>query len=472
MQYVSTRGVAPVLDFTDVLLAGLARDGGLYVPASWPRLSYEEIAALAGRSYVDVATTVIAPFVAGALSPADLRRHLTAAYAGFSHRAIAPLRQLGDDEWLLELFHGPTQSFKDYALQLLGRLFDDVLARRGQSVTIVGATSGDTGSAAIEACRDRPSMDVFILFPNGRVSEIQRRQMTTVESANIHCIAVEGTFDDCQALVKAMFDDHAFRDRHRLAAVNSINWGRIMAQVVYYFTAALALGAPARPVMFSVPTGNFGDVFAGYVAAQMGLPVAGLVVATNINDILARFFASGRYQPRGVVATTSPSMDIQVSSNFERLLFDLTGRDGRVVSGLMADLKSAGAFKVGDNVLAAASPLFTAARIEEAEAAATIAAEGRHGGVLLDPHSAIAVAAARKVKRTRGVPIVSLATAHAAKFPDAVARASGVRPTLPANMEGLLTRPERVTVLPNDLDAVRRFVTGRARVSQPQRVPA
>jgi threonine synthase len=388
-------------------------------------------------------------------------RHVRETYARFDHRAVAPLRQVGDDEWLLELFHGPTLAFKDYALQLLGRLFDDLLTRRGQSVTIVGATSGDTGSAAIEACRDRPRMNVFILYPHGRVSEIQRRQMTTVPSANVHCLAIEGTFDDCQALVKAMFDDHGFRDRHRLAAVNSINWARILAQIVYYFSAAFALGAPARPVAFSVPTGNFGDVFAGYAAARMGLPIAHLMVATNANDILARFFATGRYEPRAVQPTTSPSMDIQMSSNFERLLFDLLERDGRAVSGLMADLKTKGSFAVGPTVLARALPLFAADRVGENETAATIASERQRAGVLVDPHTAVGVAAGRRLERPRGMPLVMLATAHAAKFPDAVERASGERPVLPGRLADLGERPERFAVLPNSLAAVQRHIAER-----------
>ena len=332
LKFVSTRGVAPALDFADVTLTGLARDGGLYVPAEWPVFSTQQIADLAGLSYADLAVAVMMPFVGDTLARADFARLVQGAYATFDHRAVTPLRQSVVDEWVLELFHGPTLAFKDCALQLLGPLFDHLLQRDGSRVTIVGATSGDTGAAAIEACRDRDAVDIFILYPHGRVSEIQRRQMTTVESANVHCLAVEGTFDDCQALVKGMFDDAAFRDAHRLSAVNSINWTRIMAQVVYYFHAALALGAPARPVAFSVPTGNFGDIFAGYVAAKMGLQIASLCIATNRNDILARFMTDGVYEVHSVMPTVSPSMDIQVSSNFERLLFDLIGRDGAAVA--------------------------------------------------------------------------------------------------------------------------------------------
>ena len=461
---MSTRGAAPALDLAEVTLAGLARDGGLYVPAEWPVFSAEQIAAMAGLSYADLAVAVMTPFVAGTIAPKDFARLVAEAYGNFDHRAVTPLRQSGPDEWVLELFHGPTLAFKDCALQLLGPLFDHLLERDKSRVTIVGATSGDTGSAAIEACRDRDALDIFILYPHGRVSEIQRRQMTTVPSTNVHCLAVDGTFDDCQALVKGMFDDVAFRDAHKLAAVNSINWTRIMAQVVYYFHAALALGAPQRSVAFSVPTGNFGDIFAGYVAAQMGLPIASLCIATNRNDILARFMAGGDYHVTGVMPTVSPSMDIQVSSNFERLLFDLMGRDGTAIAGLMNDLKTTGQFSVSENVLAQARDLFRAGTVDEAGTLAVIAEEWQRTGVLVDPHTAVGIGAGRVFKQD-GVPLVHLATAHPAKFPDAVEKATGVRPALPARLADLTTREERFDVVANDLGAIQAFVAERARAA-------
>lgn len=464
LKFVSTRGAAPALDLAEVTLAGLARDGGLYVPAEWPVFSPEQIAGMAGLSYADLAVAVMTPFVAGTIAPKDFARLVAQAYGNFDHRAVTPLRQSGPDEWVLELFHGPTLAFKDCALQLLGPLFDHLLERDKSRVTIVGATSGDTGSAAIEACRDRDALDIFILYPHGRVSEIQRRQMTTVPSDNVHCLAVEGTFDDCQALVKGMFDDVAFRDAHKLAAVNSINWTRIMAQVVYYFHAALALGAPQRGVAFSVPTGNFGDIFAGYVAAQMGLPIASLCIATNRNDILARFMAGGDYHVTGVMPTVSPSMDIQVSSNFERLLFDLMGRDGAAIAGLMNDLKTTGQFSVSENVLAQARDLFRAGTVDEAGTLAVIAEEWQRTGVLVDPHTAVGIGAGRAFKQD-GVPLVHLATAHPAKFPDAVEKATGVRPDLPARLADLTTREERFDVVANDLGAIQAFVAERARAA-------
>ena len=465
MRYVSTRGAAPVLGFEDVLLAGLARDGGLYVPETWPQFTAGDWRKLKGLSYAEIAVAVMAPFVGDAISRADFARIAKDAYAGFAHRAVTPLRQSGADEWVLELFHGPTLAFKDCALQLLGRLFDHVLAKRKARVTIVGATSGDTGSAAIEACRGRDATDIFILFPHGRVSEIQRRQMTTAGEANVHAIAVQGTFDDCQAMVKAMFDDAAFRDRHQLSAVNSINWARVMAQIVYYVHAALALGAPDRAVSFAVPTGNFGDIFAGYAAKQMGLPIASLCIATNTNDILARFMATGAYDMGPVVATVSPSMDIQVSSNFERLLFDLLGRDGAATGGLMGSLKQSGAFRVSVPQLKAARALFSAARVSEDETLATMAREWRETGVLVDPHSAVGLAAGRHVRGTAAEPWVHLATAHPAKFPDAVERATGQRPPLPPHMADLPKRPERYDVLANDLAAVQAYISARARAA-------
>ena len=374
MRYVSTRGDAPVLDFEDVLLTGLATDGGLYVPESWPSLSAAEIRGLRGLGYGELAARIMQPFVGRAFTPEQLSGLMADAYAGFTHSAVAPLKQLTDDLWLMELFHGPTLAFKDMALQVVGRMFDAVLARRGERIVIIGATSGDTGSAAIEAVRGSASVEIFMLHPHGRVSEAQRRQMTTVQAPNVHNVAVDGTFDDCQDLVKAMFNDTAFRGRHRLSAVNSINWARIAAQIVYYFRAAVALGAPDRPVAFAVPSGNFGNVFAGYAAACMGLPIAALYVGANRNDILARFFESGTMATGAVHPTISPSMDIQISSNFERLLFDLADRDGRAVAGMMAGLRQSGSFAVDAGRLARAHRLFSGFRCDDDATRAEIAA--------------------------------------------------------------------------------------------------
>lgn len=465
MKYVSTRGQAPELEFEDVLLAGLARDGGLYVPVEWPQMSERKIRALAGLSYQEVAQRVMRPFIGPSISDADLARMIGEAYAGFGHRAVAPLVQLGANDWILELFHGPTLAFKDVAMQILARLFDHVLAKRGRRITVVGATSGDTGSAAIEAFRGRATSDIFILHPKGRVSEVQRRQMTTVADENVHNIAIEGSFDDCQALVKAMFNDHAFRDEVSLAGVNSINWGRVMAQIVYFFTSAVALGSPARPVSFSVPTGNFGDVFAGYVASRMGLPIARLIVATNRNDILARTLASGRYEVGEVVATMSPSMDIQVSSNFERLIHDAYGRDGAAVRGLMQNLAQSGSFAIDPLRLETIRTLFSARRVDEAETARTIAETLAATGELVDPHTAVGLAAAKAERGDGATPMVTLATAHPAKFPDAVKKASGVHPELPPRMSDLFERRERLSVLANDLSVVETFIRERARAA-------
>lgn len=458
MKYVSTRGKAPVLGFDDVLLAGLARDGGLYVPESWPSFSRSEIAALRGLSYADLAVRVMAPFVEDTIAEADLKRIVRETYGVFGHKAVAPLKQLDGNLWLMELFHGPTLAFKDYALQFLGRMFDHVLTKRGERVTIVGATSGDTGSAAIEACRDRDAIDIFILFPNGRVSDVQRRQMTTVPSANVHCVAVDGTFDDCQDAVKAMFNHTAFRDEFNLSAVNSINWARIMAQVVYYFWAALRLGAPDRPVAFSVPTGNFGNVFAGYVAMKMGLPIERFVIGSNSNDILTRFFETGSMTMEGVHPTISPSMDIQVSSNFERLLFDLVGRDGEQVESLMTRFRQSGTYALEGTPLADARRLFRGVRLSDEQTKTVIGQWYQGCGELLDPHSAIGVDAAVRGDLDPAVPVVALATAHPAKFPAAVKDASGVHPALPPRMADLFDRPERFTVLPNDVAGLEAFV--------------
>ncbi|HET7717604.1 MAG TPA: threonine synthase [Bauldia sp.] len=449
MRYVSTRGSAPALGFAEVLLAGLAEDGGLYVPESWPRLSPEAIAAFAGRPYADVAQDVIAPFVGADIGEADLRRMCAEAYAGFRHRATAPLTQIGPGEWVLELFHGPTLAFKDFAMQLLARVMDHVLARRGERITLIAATSGDTGGAAVEAFAGRKNIDLFVLFPEGRVSPFQQRQMTTTGAANVHAVAVTGTFDDCQAMVKAAFNSREIRRRLAITGVNSINWARIVAQAVYYFTAAVALGAPRVPVAFSVPTGNFGDVFAGYVAKQMGLPVARLIVATNVNDILARALATGRYETRSVHATTSPSMDIQVSSNFERLLFEVYGRDAAVVRRLMGDLAKTGAFIIDERPLAAIREDFAGGAASEAEVASMIARTLRESGLLPDPHTAVGLAVGRRLSEP-GVPLVSLATAHPAKFAAAVEAATGRIPEVPEGFRDVMSGKEMLTVIPND----------------------
>jgi len=466
VRYISTRGEAPPLGFVDVTLAGLARDGGLYVPEAWPRLDRDAIAGFAGKPYAEVAVEVIRPFVGPELSEFDLARMTRDAYGSFRHPAVTPLTQIGANTFLLELFHGPTLAFKDLAMQFLARLMDDALASRGQRTTIVVATSGDTGGAAVEAFRGRAQVDLVVLFPNGRISEVQRRMMTCVEEPNIHAIAVDGTFDDCQALVKAMFNHSAFRDRVGLSGVNSINFARIVAQVVYYFAAAVALGAPHRKIAFTVPTGNFGDVFAGYVAAQMGLPVDRLTVATNVNDILVRTLATGAYELRSVVPTASPSMDIQVSSNFERLLFEAHRRDARPVRAAMASLAQSQRFSIAAPALAAMRALFCAERADEAETAAAIRTTLRESGIMVDPHTGVAIAVAEKETRDQAVPMVVLSTAHPAKFPDAVEAACGVRPKLPDWLSDLERRPERVTVLPPDQSAIERLVLEVSRAAR------
>lgn len=464
MLHVSTRGEAPALSFSDALLTGLARDGGLYLPQSWPTLSPTEIAGFAGKPYTAVAERVLGALSDGDIESGALSGMIRDAYAGFRHPAVCPLTQIGDNLFVLELFHGPTLAFKDVAMQLLGRLMDHVLGQRGQRATIVGATSGDTGGAAIDAFKGLKSVDVFILYPQGRVSDVQRRQMTTVDAPNVHAIAVEGTFDDCQNLVKAMFNHHAFRDEIGLSGVNSINWARIAAQVVYYFTSAVSLGGPGRKVSFTVPTGNFGDILAGWVAKQMGLPVERLTIATNSNDILARTLTSGAYEMRGVHATTSPSMDIQISSNFERLLFEAHGRDGAAVRRLMQSLQQSGRFEIAPEPLASIRSEFDAAALSEAEIAAEIRETWTESGYLLDPHTAIGVGAARqKLARDPATPMIVLGTAHPAKFPIAVKAASGVEPELPAHLADLMERKERVTLLPNDLGKVETFVREHAR---------
>jgi threonine synthase len=476
LQYISTRhGSAQSeqpLGFEDIMLAGLARDGGLYLPAEWPQFSKAEIAALRGKPYVEVAFQVMRPFVGGTFDEATFRRLIGEAYASFETPEVAPLKPLGDGGLhLLELFHGPTLAFKDVALQLLGRMLDHTLQKRGQHATIVGATSGDTGSAAIEAVRDRRTIDIFMLHPRGRVSEVQRRQMTTVLAPNVHNIAIQGTFDDCQDLAKACFNDLAFRDRHALTAVNSINFARVMAQIVYYFWAALKLGAPDRPVAFTVPSGNFGNVYAGYAARQMGLPVSHFVIATNTNDILARFLESGSMTMSGVVPTFSPSMDIQVSSNFERLLFDLYGRDGKALGDAMVAFRRTGTLAVGGNALGGVRALFDAGRVDDAGTLAAIADCSRRFGEVIDPHTAVGYAVAQQHRRDAAVPMVVLATAHPAKFPDAVQKAIGTRPALPARLADLLDRTERVEGLANDAAALMALIDERM-AAQRQPKPA
>jgi threonine synthase len=462
MQYVSTRGSAPALGFEDVTLAGLASDGGLYLPESWPGFSADQIRGLSGLSYVETAVRVMAPFVAGSLSEDELRELCTAAYGRFSHDAVTPLVQLDHRNWLLELFHGPTLAFKDVALQLLGQLFERFLSRRDDHLTVVGATSGDTGSAAIDAVAGREKIDIFMLHPEGRVSDVQRRQMTTVLAPNVHNIAIDGSFDDAQALVKAMFNDADFSRRYNVSAVNSINWARLMAQVVYYFYAAVRLGAPERPVAFSVPTGNFGDVFAGYVAAQMGLPVAQLMVATNVNDILHRALADGDYSQGQVVATATPSMDIQVSSNFERLLFDAGGRDGLALAAQMKGFEASKAMRLTNAQREGASKLFASSRVDAD--AMTLAMRWAYdaAGQVIDPHSAIGLAAARAMDLDPSIPVVTLATAHAAKFPAAVERATGIRPGVPSRVGDLFAREESYAKLPATFEAITAYVAERA----------
>ncbi|MEY9756384.1 threonine synthase [Bradyrhizobium yuanmingense] len=465
-RYISTRGEAPELGFCDVMLTGLARDGGLYVPAVWPQLPSETIAGFFGRPYWEVAVDVIRPFAGGEISDAELGRMANEAYATFRHPAVVPLRQMSPHQFVLELFHGPTLAFKDVAMQLISRLMDHVLEKRGQRTTIVVATSGDTGGAAVEAFAGLENVDLVVLFPHGRISEVQRRMMTTTGAANVHALAIEGTFDDCQALVKGMFNNHRFRDATSLSGVNSINWARIVAQVVYYFTSAVAVGAPARAVDFVVPTGNFGDIFAGYVAKRMGLPVRTLRIAANVNDILARTLKTGIYEVREVHATASPSMDIQISSNFERLLFEAGRRDGAGVRRLMEQLKQSGRFVLPDATLAAIREEFDAGRADETETAAAIRAAWREAGELVDPHTAVALAVADRDTTDTKVPSIVLSTAHPAKFPDAVEAACGQRPQLPAWLDGLMTKSEHMRVMKNDQVELERFVLSASRAAK------
>ncbi|MCF7643831.1 threonine synthase [Bacillus subtilis] len=465
MKYVSTRGEAPVLGFSDALLAGLARDGGLYLPESYPQFSAEDIRNLRGKSYVEIALAVLSPFVNGEIPAAEFEKMVRESYGSFRHDAVCPLVQTGANEYVLELFHGPTLAFKDVAMQLLSRMMDYTLAQRGQRATIVGATSGDTGGAAIEAFAGRDNTDIFILFPHGRVSPVQQRQMTSSAASNVHALSIDGNFDDCQNLVKGMFNDLNFRDTLSLSGVNSINWARIMPQIVYYFTSAISLGAPDRKVSFTVPTGNFGDIFAGFVAKQMGLPIDRLIIATNDNDILSRTVATGSYAMRGVEQTSSPSMDIQISSNFERLLFESYGRDAAAVRGLMRSLGQSGEFTIADAPLKTIREQFAAGRSTVAETAATIDSVLKQDGYLLDPHSAIGVKVAREHADTAS-PMVVLATAHPAKFPDAVKDACGVSPALPAWLSDLMEREEHFTRLQNDLKVVEDHIRSHSRAAK------
>jgi threonine synthase len=462
MRYVSTRGEAPTLDFADCLLAGLARDGGLYMPEHWPEIRAKEIAAYAGQPFHAVAFDVIRRFTGGSIPDAVLAEATEAAYASFAHPAVTPLQQIGPNRFVLELFHGPTLAFKDVAMQLLARLMDYALERKGTRATIVGATSGDTGGAAIEAFRASKRADVFILFPEGRVSDVQRRMMTTPTEAHLHAISIPGTFDDCQTLVKDLFNHLAFRDEVRLSGVNSINWARIVAQVTYYFVAAVALGAPHRKVAFSVPTGNFGDIFAGHVARKMGLPIETLLIATNVNDILARTLATGRYEMAGVEATSSPSMDIQISSNFERLLFDASVRDPAMVRQMMGGLKQSGAFTLPEAMLSTIRAGFGAARASETEVAGAIRAVKDRSAYVLDPHTATGIVAADKAGLDPAVPVVVLATAAPAKFPEAMRAIDGIEAPLPARLAHLMTDRERISPVARDRAAVEAFIRAHA----------
>lgn len=466
MRYVSTRGSAPTLNFEQVTLTGLASDGGLYLPDTWPRMSGTQIAELAGLPYAELAARIMQPFVGDSLSPDELRVMCHAAYGRFSHAAVTPLKQFDHQHWLLELFHGPTLAFKDVALQLLGLMFEKFLSRSDAHLTLVGATSGDTGSAAIDAVAGRERIDIFMLHPDGRISDVQRRQMTTVRAPNVYNIAIDGSFDDAQASVKRMFNDNTMNHRFRIGAVNSINWARLMAQVVYYFAAALQLGAPARKVAFSVPTGNFGDVFAGYVAAQMGLPIERLIVATNVNDILHRALERGDYSTGDVTATSAPSMDIQISSNFERLLFDCSGRDGSAMAAQMQSFEQSRAMQLTQLQRSGVGNLFASRRVDADGMAHAARWAYENCGELIDPHTAIGLYAAREIEIDADIPIVTLATAHPGKFRDAVERATGNRPSLPARVGDLFARQERYDILSADYFSIADYIAERATESQ------
>jgi len=462
VEYISTRGLAPVLNFEEVMLAGLARDGGLYVPKTWPQFSAEQISNFAFLPYEEVAFTVLRPFIDAELDDETLLAMIFESYASFRSEDVAPMRSIDGNHWLCELYHGPTLAFKDIAMQILARLMDHALKKQGRRATVVGATSGDTGSAAIAAFQACEEVDIFILHPDGRVSDVQRRQMTTIVADNVHNIAIEGTFDDCQNLVKGLFNDHEFRDEVNLSGVNSINWARVMAQIVYYFTSAVKLGVPESDVSFSVPTGNFGDVFAGYAARQMGLPIEKLVIATNVNDILCRVLETGKYEPAGVVPTSSPSMDIQISSNFERLMFDLYGRDGAKVRTAMETLKQDGGFELSKAAVEEMRTLFVAERVDEEQTAKVIEELHEQGGNLVDPHTAVGIAAAER--HLGPTAMISLATAHPAKFPDAVKAACGETADLPEELSDLMEREERYDVLGNDLEMLQEYIEARVQL--------
>lgn len=458
VRYISTRGNAPILSFEDVVLAGLASDGGLYVPETIPTFSAAEIASMQALSYPELAYTIISRFTGDSIAPETLEKMIAESYKTFRHAAVAPLKQLDAHSFVLELFHGPTLAFKDFALQFLGRLLDHILQKRNAKAVIVGATSGDTGSAAIAGCAGRGNMDIFIMHPKDRVSDVQRRQMTTIADKNVHNIALQGTFDDCQHIVKSLFADSAFRDKHHLTAVNSINWARIVAQIPYYFYAALRLGAPANAVSFSVPTGNFGDIYAGHMARAMGLPIEQLIIATNSNDILTRCVETGTYGMSQVHHTYSPSMDIQVSSNFERLLFDLYQRDGKAITGLMQELQNKKSFTLPKPIHAALQKAFAASAVDNAATIATMRETYEACGELLDPHTAVGLAAGQRARRDTSAPLVVLATAHPAKFPDAVKKATGVEPQLPPHLADIFKKKERLETLANDSAAIKTYI--------------
>lgn len=457
MRYVSTRGASPAVGFVDAVLGGLAPDGGLYIPEEWPSFSGEQIAGFAGRPYHEVAAAVIGAFAGDEIGPADLLEMCREAYATFKHAAVVPLVQIGPQAFLAELFHGPSLAFKDVAMQILARLYDHVLARQARVQTILCATSGDTGGAAVEAFRGRRQVKVVALFPEGRISEVQRRFMTTAADANVACVAVEGTFDDCQAIVKQAFQDQALRQAVDLSGVNSINFARIAAQAVYYFTSAAALGAPHRPVSFAVPSGNFGDAFAGYVASRMGLPIARIVVATNSNDILAQAFETGRYARGQVQATISPAMDIQAASNFERLFFEATGRDAAATARAFEGFNTTGVIDVPAEALAVMRRMFRGVGVGEAETRRALVSTLEATGELIDPHTAVGVAALARAQDTPG-PVVVLSTAHAAKFPEDVAKVAGVTPQLPRGAADLADRPERFERLPAEAETIKAYV--------------
>jgi len=457
MKYISTRGNAPKLNFEEVTLAGLAEDGGLYIPETVPQFSQADLERLSKLSYSELALEIMLPFVETSLTKEELKKLVDESYATFRHSAVAPLSQITHNSWLLELYHGPSLAFKDVALQFLGRLLDLLLTKRNEKIVVVGATSGDTGSAAIEGCKGKPHIDLFIMHPYNRVSEVQRRQMTTVIDDNVHNIAIKGNFDDCQNMLKALFADREFVATHKLTAVNSINWARIMAQIVYYFYSAFRVGSPYKKVSFSVPTGNFGDIYAGYVATKMGLPIHKLIVGTNQNDILARFFATGSYAKSKVIPSISPSMDIQISSNFERLLFDMCDKNGTKVETLLEEFNQKGSFSVSSSKLKEVKKLFDAVSVSEEETSETIAKIYKESGLLVDTHTAVGIKAGEAFVNNE-YPLINLSTAHPAKFPDAVENATGIRPPLPEHLSDLLTREEKYDILDNDLEELKKYI--------------